>query len=77
MATLLTPKPLEFKHFAGPPPVSVSREQKARQADCAQGPSWDVQVIDLTQEASEGITDMLNGGYLLISTSTINSYQRR
>ena len=77
MATLLAPKSIEFKHYAGPP-VSISRGQKARQADCAQDPSWDVQVIDLTtQEASEGIADMLKEGYLLISTSNLNGYQRR
>jgi hypothetical protein len=74
MATLLALKHLEFKHYAGPP-VSISRGQKARQADCAQDPSWDVQVIDLiTQETSEGITDMLKEGYLLILTSNPNRY---
>jgi hypothetical protein len=77
IATLLAHKPLEFKHYAGPP-VSISRGQKARRADCAQDPSLDVQVIDLTtQEASEGIADMLKGGCLLILTSNTNSYERR
>jgi hypothetical protein len=64
MATLLAHKPIIFKPYAGPP-VSISRGQKARQADCAQDPFWNAQVIDLTtQEASEGIANTLKRGSL-------------
>jgi hypothetical protein len=63
MATPLASKLVEFKHYADPA-VGISRGQKARQADYAQGSSLDVQVIDLTtQETPEGITDMLKEGY--------------